>query len=458
MKKYLYLFLSLNLILTNSYFFNFFKPKINIRHKEIKKNIKYSLSNYNKKILQKINGFYGIIGPDTEINNNTNIGDYFISDGIIQGIFFNNGNITLIKKYIRTNKFIYEEKYGKVPNNKFLKLLFEMFSMLKLLPSLQDVSNTALIKINKYIYSLYERDLPYKLDINIGEHEINTFGKHNIKNIKHFSAHSKFHNNTIETIDYDFLTYSLKYVLLDSNFNILKTKFIKTENFPLIHDFFVLKDKIFFLDSPLYIDFSNMHSSIPIKLDNKKGSEINIIDKTTMNIEKYHLNESIFLFHYANIEENTTHYNIFAPVYDNIDFNKFNISGKYRNIVINKKNKNVYLEKNRELENLNLDFPILHNKFTILVKKTNNVNNGLIICNKLKIIKKIDYPNNIICGEPAIIKINNSSYLIFIIKNIISNTDSKIVLMDLKNFHTIEIPLGTQIISGFHSIFFNNNL
>ena len=226
MNTYLLLIiLNLNFILGKSFFFkNIFGTKIRIKEREIKKKINYNLINSEKKIINKINGFYGVIGPDIDMMKTTNIYDLFTSNGIIQGIFFNQGNITFVKNYIRTNKILFEEQYGEVPNNKFLKLIFEIFSKIKLLPSLLDVSNTALLKINNYTYSLYERDLPYKLNIDVDKNEINTIGKINMNNIKYFSAHSKMYNNNIETIEYNLFTNSINYFLLDNKFKIIKKK------------------------------------------------------------------------------------------------------------------------------------------------------------------------------------------------------------------------------------------
>jgi carotenoid cleavage dioxygenase-like enzyme len=415
------------------------------------------LINSEKKIINKINGFYGVIGPDIDMMKTTNIYDLFTSNGIIQGIFFNQGNITFVKNYIRTNKILFEEQYGEVPNNKFLKLFFEIFSKIKLLPSLLDVSNTALIKINNYTYSLYERDLPYKLDINIEKNEINTIGKININNINHFSAHSKMYNNNIETIEYNLFTNSINYLLLDNKFKIIKKKKINTQYLPIIHDFYILENKIFFLDSPLVMDYHNIiNTNMPIKLDTKKETIINILDKNNMKLEKYYLNNSIFMFHFANIEENNTHYNIYASTYDNIDFNKFDLDGKYRQIVINKENKKVELIKNKELEKLNLDFPLVFNNYTLLRKIKNNINDGFVICDKMKIIKIIEFTNKNICGEPTIIKIDNTLYLLFFIFDIYNKNKSKINLMNLENYKLIEISLDQELNCGFHSIFINN--
>ena len=46
-----------------------------------------------------------------------------------------------------------------------LRMFFEVFSTINLLPKVIGVSNTALMHFDNNAYSLYERDVPYKLNI-----------------------------------------------------------------------------------------------------------------------------------------------------------------------------------------------------------------------------------------------------------------------------------------------------
>ena len=109
-----------------AFFINFpFGPKFNIKDKEITKKINYgSLTPGQKNIINNINGFYGLIGPDINMDSVTNIFDLFTADGLIQGVFFDDGEITFTKHFIRTDKLNYEEQNGRIPNNRFLKLIF----------------------------------------------------------------------------------------------------------------------------------------------------------------------------------------------------------------------------------------------------------------------------------------------------------------------------------------------
>jgi carotenoid cleavage dioxygenase-like enzyme len=150
-----------------------------------------------KHVIKNINGFYGLIGPDIQKHNFKNISslhELFAGNGIIQGVFFNNGKITFVKHLIRTEKIIFEEKFGKISKDPFILLVFFILNKVNLLPNIIGVSNTAFININNKIYTLFERDQPYLIDINFNEKTIQTIGKQKINNLEHFSAHSKFTN------------------------------------------------------------------------------------------------------------------------------------------------------------------------------------------------------------------------------------------------------------------------
>lgn len=149
-----------------------------------------NFKNFKKQnVVKNINGFYGLIGPDINVHNFKNITslhDLFSGNGIIQGVFFDKGKITFVKHLIRTEKLIFEEKYGKIPKDPLIILLFFIFNKIDLLPNIMGVSNTAFININNKIYTLFERDYPYLIDINFNNKTINTVGKQKIKNLEYF--------------------------------------------------------------------------------------------------------------------------------------------------------------------------------------------------------------------------------------------------------------------------------
>jgi hypothetical protein len=71
-------------------------------------------------ILKKINGFYGLIGPNIEQKKSTTLYDMFMGNGIVQGVFIENGQITYLKKEIETDKHKIEHYYYKLLIKKHL--------------------------------------------------------------------------------------------------------------------------------------------------------------------------------------------------------------------------------------------------------------------------------------------------------------------------------------------------
>ena len=412
---------------------------------EIKKSIEYKLPLKQQKVINKINGFFGNIGPN--VINNSSLYSLFSGNGNIQSIFFDKGNIFFTKHIIRTEKILFEEKYKIIPTNKVINLILTILDKLKLVPNILGTANTAFLNINKNLYALHERDKPYLLNIDYNEKTINTINKASNLTVEHFSAHSKF-NNFIETIDYNIFSNTVSIYKLFENFTIINSINIKMDYLPIIHDFWSDKDKIIIINSPLSIDFYNFFvNPLPIHLDNTKNTIINIYDKKTNKINKYYSNESFFMFHFASVIEDKNYINIYASLYNKFDFNDMNIAGKYRKIVINKHTSEVTIEKNTILENYSLDFPI---QFDNKILLRNMINNSFVICKDLKIIKEINLNGLSICGEPVLNYINKIPYIITFAFN---TNNSFVLVININDNSIIKIPLDIKLTYGFHSIF-----
>jgi hypothetical protein len=455
MKVFIYLLILLSLC--SGFFIKYpFGNKFTIRDKEINKKLNYVLPPEKQSIINKINGTYALIGPDVNIKNISTIIDLFMGDGNIQSVFFNNGELTFDKHFIRTEKIIYEEENGKLPDIMMLKVLFDLLYNIKLFPNIMGVANTALIRIKNQLYALYERDTPYLLDLNLLKTKIATLHKIKIPNMRTFSAHSKY-NKTIETIDYDILSYKVYYHQLTEEFNSIKNKMINTKYMPVIHDFIKTENSVIIMDSPLVIDIPNLFKNpLPIMLDNTKKTIINVLNTTTMNIEKYFYNEGFYIFHYADWRETNNTIEIYASMYDKLDFSQLDISGKYRKMILNKENKNVMILKNPELEKLDMEFPVKFDDKIVFRSMVNKRITGFVICKDLDIIKKLDLSDKFISGEPAIVYIDKTPHLIaFTFDDKIEN-QGFVIVINMNTYEIIEIPLNESINIGFHSIFINN--
>jgi hypothetical protein len=439
---------------TNAFFWNIpLGNRFNIKSREIKQKIPYKLPYHDQQIINKINGFYGMIGPDINISTVTNLYDLFVGDGNIQGIFFNNGELTFIKHFIRTDKLVYEEKNGRIPDNHIVKAFFALLSKVRLLPNIMGLANTALMDINDKVYALYERDSPYLINIDFQKKDIDTVRKVDVESIPHFSAHSKFIDN-VETIDYDIVTNSVNYFELNENLTISKRVNIKMRYLPVIHDFWVTPKKIVLVDSPLKIDMENLFiKPVPVILDKTKETKIHIINKEDSKIDTFTSDESFYIFHYAEYNETENFIDIYASLYDELDFSQLNISGKYRMIHIDKATKQVTIEKSIQLEQLDLDFPKTYQNKVVFRSIQDRIINGFVVCDKLKVEKQISFENRFICGEQVIKMIDNIPYLISFAFDTQNNNKSFILVINLVNYKIIEIPFEIPLNIGFHSIF-----
>jgi carotenoid cleavage dioxygenase-like enzyme len=431
----------------------------------INKKIPYTLKlESSLNVVKKINGFYGLIGSNVILKNNTSMYDLFMGDGVIQGVFFNNGELTFAKSMVKTEKILFEEKYGVLPKNPLvLFLYFFMNKILKIgmMPNIGGLANTALLNVNNGIYALHEMDYPYLIDIDFKNNKINTVGKKIINNLDHFSAHSKYNKNigSIESIEYKMDKNMVSFYDLDSYFNLKNIVKFKFKNIPLVHDFYSNDDNLFLIDSPLEIDYDKvLVKKMPLKLNKNKDTYIYVYNKNTKKKDTYICEDGFFLFHYGNIKEDNDYIKIFAPLYEKFDFSDLNIIGKYRMILINKKTRCVYIIKNMELEKYNLDFPVKYcDKFgqenIVLSNKDSGLtNNGFIICNDLKIIKKFIFQGRNIKGEHCVKKIDNINYLLFFSE---SNGKNFISILNLEDKldNIIDIEIKEDIQFGFHSIF-----
>ena len=163
-----------------------------------------------------------------------------------------------------------------------------------------------------------------------------------------------------------------------------------------------------------------------------------------------------YIFHYASIRETLRSYEIYAPIYEHLDFSNINLHGKYRKIVLDKYTKKITIHSNPVLDIYNLDFPIKSGNEIILRNVKDSKINGFVICENLFIKKTIILNDKYICGEPTIVNIDKTPYIITFAYDNLNN--GYLLIININNSKIIEIPLKHTVNIGFHSIFVPNNL
>jgi hypothetical protein len=416
-----------------------------------------------KNTIRQIRGFYGLIGPNIRVKNNVDsLYDLFMGDGVVQGVFFDNGNLTYVRHVIKTEKVVYEEQHGKLQvHNQFWMAVYMLLHQLRMFPNVMGMANTALFHVKdetrNHTYALFERDYPYLLDIDFAKKDIQTVKKVKIPKLAHFSGHSKIDKDgNIETIDYDLFTRKVKYLLLDKSWNVIDSHVFPFRYFPIIHDFYADEDKVIVIDSPLSLHFlhsKNIRTKIPIWLDRDKPTYIHVYEKKTKTCKVYTVDQGFYTFHYADVktDDNTNTIDIYISQYDELNFNKVNIVGKYRIIRIDRNTGKVCIHKNEGVENYNLDFPIRFDDKIISRHMEGRKIPGFVITRGLDIVKTIWCKNKHVCGEHNIIRIRGIPYLVFFN---VEDDKNKLTFVHLYTYNMFDLDIDGEMTLGFHSIFF----
>lgn len=415
------------------------------------------LSKTDQSTIEKINGFYGLLGPRAAYKVGS-LYELFLSDGMIQGMFFQNGNLTFVKHLIRTEKVKLEESIGaRFVMKPFFLFFYMLLHYIGMMPNMLGVANTALLQYYNQTLALFEYDKPYLLNIDVKNATINTMKY--MKDLTRFSAHSKYNDSIIETINYDSLKREIQYYQympmlsnhsIEEKIVVHKKHAMKTYYIPVTHDFVSLNDSIVVMDSPLMVSLDKMP---PIYLDKNKTTYFYVLNKKHGYRNVYRYDQGMYLFHYSHFRESEDEIEFYGSFYDNIDFSSYGIEGKYRKVVINKRTNQVTVIKNHFLENCNLDFPMkLDENRSILVEIDKSKMVGFVILEGFEIVKRVSFREKMICGEPKVIYIEKVPYFVCFMLD--TQNKSSLQLMNLNHFSTIEIPIPeTKMNIGFHSIF-----
>jgi carotenoid cleavage dioxygenase-like enzyme len=403
------------------------------------------------------NGFFGTIGPNLKIANIHNLVELFTGNGVIQGVFINNGNPKFARHVINTRK-LQNEPYHREPL--FLTALKYLLYKMGVFPYNNiGVANTALYPLDKKIdenttavYAMYERDLPYLVHLYHNTSSIATIKQMDglYPEIQEVSGHSKsIPCNKMETLDYHMLSKQVDYYHIYENMkSVVMKKVIQMHYLPIIHDFISTENNIILMDSPLGFDFSNiLEGKIPIRFGKNHSTYLHVLNKITGVVEKYEITSGHYVFHYALCKETDEKIEIYTPLYDDLDFSSINIQGKYRKIVMDRKTKNVMVEYNPELERMNLDFPIKGPNGSVILRNIENMRmNGFVMVDGLTIVKTWLYDDLFFCGEHVVL---DNSIMAFCIKN----DSNYLCVIDITSDKVDLIECPYDLTMGFHSVF-----
>lgn len=415
---------------------------------------KQPIESANKMISPIQNGFVGTIGPNLRAHEINSLAELFMGDGVIQGVFFHNGRPSFARHIVQTRKMV---------ENPARKSIFDMLCKyilykVQLYPyNTIGVANTALLAISKPVdenttamYALYERDLPYLVHLYHNTSTITTIKYMDAfyPAIQELSGHSKLNSKIIETMDYHIFSKTVDFHQISENMlTLLCTKTIQMHYRSIVHDFISTTSKYMVMDSPLVFNLGRLFwGKIPLVFREKSPSFIHVLDKVTNKVDSYAMERGYYVFHYSSYCETDQAIEIYAPLYENLDFSTVNIAGKYRKMVLDKATKKVRVEYNRELESLNLDFPIKTVDGRVILRNIdNNRINGFVMVDGLRVVKQWFYDDVFFMGEHVVV---GNVLMAFCMKN----GRNFLCMIDMPTDRTEFFDCSYELTMGFHSM------
>ncbi len=408
---------------------------------------------FQRRFLPMQNGFIGTIGPNLRTNEIGSLAELFMGDGVIQGVFFRDGRPSFARHVVQTRKIV---------ENPSRKNIFEMMCKYLLYKAQLypyntiGVANTAMMALSNpvdenttAVYALYERDLPYLIHLYHNTSTIETVKYMDAfyPGIQEVSGHSKLVSKIIETIDYHVFEKTVDFHQISENMRtLLATRTLQMKYIPVIHDFISTPSKYIVMDSPLFLNLGKIVSgNIPVVFDEYSPSFVHVLEKTTNKVETYSMDRGYYVFHYAACCETDDAIELYAPLYQKLDFSTVNIAGKYRKMVLDKATKRVNIECNPELESLNLDFPVkTDNGMIILRNIADRKINGFVMVDGLRVIKKWFYDDVFFMGEHVVV---GNVLMAFCIKD----GRNSLCTMDIATDRMDFFDCSYDLTLGFHS-------
>lgn len=387
-----------------------------------------------------LQGFYGLVGPNLPISSVRSLYSLFTGNGVIQGAFIHQNEITPVRYSVPTEKTCHPHLTSCITTLPFYLGLHTV----GMIPNPIGVANTAFLDTGDKKYLLFERDLPYEIQIDVPRKTITTLGRKCIPGVNHLSGHTKVVGEKVHSLEYSLWKQSVSLLTLNRDLELLKKKEIKTTYIPLVHDFVRCGDSTLFTESPIELSPNALlERKFPIIMNPTNPTYIHhVSDKTT----QFYSPLSFFIFHYATVVETHEAIEIYAPVYYKLDFNTIDVHGIYSKLRLDKKTCRIAIQTTFELEKYNLDFPVKWKDYIILRNIQGRTINGFVFCKGLDVHRTLFLPMSI-CGEPSIVEDT------LVCMGYDAQFESYLIQVDLNTDEIEYVKLNQPATLGFHSIF-----
>lgn len=245
-------------------------------------------------------------GPGRLERGGLRVGHWFDGDGAILAVHFDGRSARATYRFVGTEGYRAEAQAGRY--------LYGNYGMLspgsfwdRWTKPVKNSANTSVLALENRLLALWEGGLPYALDLETLETTgIEDFGWSTPPNP--FSAHPKCDPRTGEIFNFGIgagLNALLKLYVTDSRGRLLRQGRVELDGLPLVHDFALAGPYLVFCIPPVRINplpiaaglksFADAMDWLP-----KKGTQILIIDRTTLQLVRRFETEPWYQWHFAN--------------------------------------------------------------------------------------------------------------------------------------------------------------
>ncbi|MCV3216474.1 carotenoid oxygenase family protein [Plectonema radiosum NIES-515] len=245
-------------------------------------------------------------GPARLERGGRRAGHWFDGDGAVLGVHFTDTGATGVYRYVQTAGYQAEEKAGK--------FLFETYGMTPRVPIWKQLgarpkncANISVMALPDKLLALWEGGLPHALDLV----NLKTFGLDNLGGLADsgaYAAHPKLDPQTQAIYNFG-VTYGVKAVLhiyqCDRTGQIQQQAEIELDGLPLIHDFVLAGNYLVFFIPPVRLNPVPYLARMAcfgdsLQWQKEQGTQIIVIDKTTLKVVSRSTESSWFQWHFAN--------------------------------------------------------------------------------------------------------------------------------------------------------------
>ncbi|GBF82610.1 carotenoid oxygenase family protein [Aphanothece sacrum] len=383
-------------------------------------------------------------------------------DGMLHGIYFNQGKVSYKNRWIQTSGLTYEMFEGK----ELSELKFKNYA------------NTNIMAHGGKLLALYEIGLPYEIN-----KDLETVGKwdFNGKLEQSMTAHPKVDPITGELHFYRYSFFNtpyLHYYIADKQGKIIRNYPIEISQPVLIHDMAITQNYAIFFQCPLAFNMQKAkENNTPFNWEPEAGSTIILVDRHNPNKKPIYIKtEAFWVWHFMNAYEQNNQVMI-----DYVYYPKMKLESNWQVILANKSNlQRMTIDlptqkiSQQPLDDHYIDFPVIDSRKLanpyrfgyaphidtelLSQKQLPNYFPALIQYDVVNQTQKIhQLKSGSYCGEPAFIPHPNKTseldgYIVTLAYNENTNT-SDLLIIDPANFEqepiaTVHLPV--RVPSGFH--------